>query len=101
MCFHFQFSSLVCIKIGITSSPIGLKTFAITAEIKKYNSIFKKKKMRHDILVLLAKATLNSIKVLNSKALIDSVIRHDELILISNVRKEHNLVKEETANLET
>ena len=57
--------------------------------------------MRHDILVLLAKATLNSIKVLNSKALIDSVIRHDELILISNVRKEHNLVKEETANLET
>ena len=41
--------------------------------------------MRHDILVLLAKATLNSIKVLNSKALIDSVIRHDELILISNV----------------
>ena len=57
--------------------------------------------MRHDILVLLAKATLNSIKVLNSKALIDSVIRHDELILISNVRKEHNRVKEETANLKT
>ena len=57
--------------------------------------------MRHEILVLLAKATLNSIKVLNSKALINSVIRHDELILISNVRKEHILVKEETTNLKT
>ena len=30
--------------IGITSSAIGLKICAITAEIKKYNSIIKKPK---------------------------------------------------------
>ena len=33
------FSSLVGIKIGITSSTIGVKICAITARIKKYKSI--------------------------------------------------------------
>ena len=55
----------------ITSFPIGLKTFAITARINKYMSIIKKKKNKHDKIVLLAKSKLNSIKVLTSKALID------------------------------
>ena len=36
------FDSLVGIPIGITSSAIGLKICAITAEIKKYKSIIKK-----------------------------------------------------------
>ena len=36
------FASLVGIPIGITSSAIGLKICAITAEIKKYKSIIKK-----------------------------------------------------------
>ena len=40
----FTFASLVCIPIGITSSAIGLKIYAITAAIKKYKSIIKKKK---------------------------------------------------------
>ena len=35
---------LVHIPIGITSSEIGLKIFVITAVIKKYKSIIKKKK---------------------------------------------------------
>ena len=38
------FASLVGILIGITSSAIGLKICAITAGIKKYKSIIKKKK---------------------------------------------------------
>ena len=38
------FASLVGIQIGITSSALGLKTCVITAEIKKYKSIIKKKK---------------------------------------------------------
>ena len=38
------FASLVGILIGITSSAIGLKIFAITAGIKKYKSIIKEKK---------------------------------------------------------
>ena len=47
------FASLVGIPIGIASSAIGLKICAITAGIKKYKSIIKKKK--HDKIILLAK----------------------------------------------
>ena len=47
------FPSLVGIAIGSTSFAIGLKICAITAGIKRYKSIIKKKK--HDSIVLLAK----------------------------------------------
>ena len=40
--------------------------------IKKYKSIIKKKKKKHDKVVLLAKTKLNSIEVLISNALTDS-----------------------------
>ena len=49
------FASLVGIPIGITSSATGLKVRVITAGIKKYKSIIKKKKKNHDKIVLLAK----------------------------------------------
>ena len=67
-----DFASLVGIPIGITSSAIGIKVFAITKAIKTYKSIFKNKKKKHDKIVLLAKSTLNNIEVLITKALIDS-----------------------------
>ena len=61
------FASLVCIPIGITSPAIGLNFCVITARIKEYKSISKKKKKKQD---------KNSIinKNLISKALIDSNI---------------------------
>ena len=45
------FTFLVSIPIGITSSGIGLKICAITAAIKKYKSIIKKKKKKQDKIV--------------------------------------------------
>ena len=48
---------------------------------------------------MLAKFKLNSIEVLISKALIDSVISHDEFVLINNVLKEYNKMKEEIKNM--
>ena len=80
------------------SSAIGLKICAIAAGIKKYKSIIKKKKKKHDKIVLLAKSKLNSIEVLIFTALIDSVISHDEPVLINNVLKEYNEMKEEIKN---
>ena len=47
------FASLVCISVDITCSVVGLKICAITAGIKKYNSIIKEKKNKHDEKVLL------------------------------------------------
>ena len=70
------FASLLGVPIGITSSAIGLKICAITAGIKKYKSIIKKKKKKHDKIVLQAIFKLNNIEVLISKALIDSNISH-------------------------
>ena len=95
------FASLLSIPIGITSSEIALEICAIAAGIKKFKSIIKKKKKNLDKIVLLAKSKLNSIEILSSKVLIDSVISHDEFILISNVLKEHNEMKEEIKNLKT
>ena len=47
------FASLVCISVDIICSVVRLKICAITAGNKKYNSIIKKKKNRHDEKVLL------------------------------------------------
>ena len=60
------FASLVGIPIGITSSSIGLKICVIIARIKKYKSINKKIKKKHDKIICLAKSKLNSIEVLIS-----------------------------------
>ena len=50
---------------------------------------------------MLAKSKLNSIEVLISKALINSVISHDESVVIKNVLIEYNEMKEEIKNLKT
>ena len=73
------FASVIDIPIRITSSAIGLKIWAIAAGIKKYKSVIKKKKKKHDKIVLLGKYKINKIEFLISKALIDSNISHDEL----------------------
>ena len=60
---YFSFSSywfcFICFIslcfVGVTSSAVGIKICAITAEIKKFKSIIKKKKKEHDKLVLLGK----------------------------------------------
>ena len=56
---------------------------------------------KHDAILLLAKSELNSIEVLISKALIDSIISHDEIALINNVLKENNKMKEKIKDLKT
>ena len=60
----------------------------MAAEIKKYESIIKKKKNKHDQIVLPGKSKLNGIGVLIYKTLIDSDISHDEFPLINNVLTE-------------
>ena len=48
---------------------------------------------------MLAKYKLNSTEVLISKALIDSNISNDEIILINYVLKEYGEIKEEIKNV--
>ena len=42
------FTSLVCVTFGTSSSAVGIKLCAEIAGIKKYKSIIKKKKKKHD-----------------------------------------------------
>ena len=53
------------------------------------------KKKKHYKIVLQPKSKLNSIEILISKALIDSVISHDEYVSINNVLKEYEEIKKE------
>ena len=64
------FASLVYVSVGITNSAVRIKSHAITAGIKNYQSIIKKKKIKHDEIVLLGKDKLNTIEILISRALI-------------------------------
>ena len=89
-----MFASIVCVPVGIASSAAGLKMCAITAEIKKHESIINKKNRKHDEIVLLGKIKLDAIEVLSSKALIDSYISHDEFLSVNNVLREFNEMKE-------
>ena len=57
------FATLSDIPLGITSSAIGVKICVIIAAIKKYKSIIKKKKKKHDKLFSIAKSKLNSVEV--------------------------------------
>ena len=89
------FASLVGIPIGIASSTIGLKICVITIGIKKYKLIIKKKRKKHDKIVLSLNSKLNSIEVLISQALIDLSISHNEFVLINNVLQDFYHMKEE------
>ena len=97
-CVSISAFAFVGIPIGITSAAIGLKICVITAGVKKYKSITKKKKKKHNKIVLLAKCKLYGIEVFISKALIDSNISHDEFVLINNILKEFYNTKEEIKN---
>ena len=51
----YGFAFLLGTPVGIASSAIRLKICSITALIKRYKSMIKKKKKKHDKIVLLAK----------------------------------------------
>ena len=78
--------SLVGISLGIASSAIGLKLCVITPGFKN--------------IVMLAKdkLKLHNTKVLLSKNLVSSFSRFDEFVLVNNILKEYDNIKEVTKN---
>ena len=95
-CISFSaFASLVNIRAGIMSSTIGLNICAIIARIKKYKSIIKKKEKKHDKIVLLGKTDLHCKESVFSRPLIDSYIIQDDFLLVDNVLRKYDYMKEE------
>ena len=71
-------------------------------ETRKQQKINKQEnKNNHEKVLLLVKTKLNSMEVLISRALIKLYILHDEFVLVNNVLKEYDGVKEEIQNLRT
>ena len=60
--------------------------------------MIKKKRKKHDKIVLLAKSKLSNIEVLISKTFIDSNICHAKFVLTSNALKEFFNMKKEIKN---
>ena len=77
------FVSLVPIPVGIISSAVGKKIWAIIAGIKKYQPIIKKKTKKHDNIVLLGKDKLNAIEIPIFNSLIDSYISHEKFVFVN------------------
>ena len=76
------------------SSAMEIKICVVAAFIKKYKSVIKKKEKKHDKTVFSATSKLNLREVLISKTLIDSDVSHNEFVLIKNVLKEYDKLKE-------
>ena len=94
------FASLVGVPVGIANSTVGIKICAISVWIKNYKSVIKKNRKKHDKIVLLAKTKLITIKILVSKALMNSYINHDEYVSVNNVLREYDEMTEEIKILE-
>ena len=83
----FASASLPGIPIGIACPAIGRKICEITARIKSYKSITRKKRKKHDKIYLFQKTKVNSIEVLIFRTLIDSYINRDKSVSVKDVLK--------------
>ena len=85
----FCWSSCGNSKCGVTL--IFSLTTGIVKKITEYN---KKKKKKHDKILLFAKSKLNSIETLISQVLIDMEISHEEFITILKERDKYEKMKD-------
>ena len=72
--------------------------FFTTGIVKKLLNITRKKKKKHDKIIMLAKSKLNSIDTLISHALIDMDISHEEFITILKEKDRYEMMKDNLRN---
>ena len=89
-----SFTSIVGAPVGIASASLTLFFSLSTGIVEKLLNITRKKKKKHDKVLMLAKSKLNSIKTLISQALIDMDISHKEFITILNEKEKYDNMKD-------
>ena len=89
-----SFTSIVGAPVGIASASFTLIFSLTTGIVKKLLNITRKKKKKHDKILMLAKSKLNSIDTLISQALIDMDISHEEFITILKEKDKYEKMKE-------
>ena len=81
-----SFTSIIGAPVGIASASFTLIFSLTTGIVKKLLNITRKKKKKHDKILMLAKSKLNSVEKLISQALIGMEISHEEFITILVLR---------------
>ena len=93
-----SFKSIIGAPVGIASASFTL-IFSLTAGIvKKLLNITRKKKKKHDKILMLAKSKLSSIDTLMSQVLIDMETSHEEFIKILNEKDRYEKIKKNLKN---
>ena len=93
-----SFSSVIGIPAEIVSAIFTLIFSLATGIVKKLLDITRKKKKKHDKILMLAKSKFNSIDTLISQALIDMDISHEEFITILKENNRYEMMKENLKN---
>ena len=96
-----SFTSVIGISAGLASTSFTLVFSLTTGIIKKLLKIARKKKKKHNKIVILAKNKLSSIESLMSQALIDLDISHEEFKTIVNEKEKYELMKESIRNIKS
>ena len=87
------------VPVGIVSASFTLSFSLTTGIIKKLLSITRKKRKKHDKILMLAKIKLNIIETLVSQVLIDMEIMHEEFVTILNEKDKYEKMKENLKNV--
>ena len=69
-----------------------------TGIVKKLPDITRKKRKKHDKIIMLAKSKLNSIDTLISQALIDMHMSHEEFVTILREKDRYEMIKDNLKN---
>ena len=93
-----MFTSIVGAPVGIASASFTLIFSLTTGITKKLLNITRKKKKKHDKILMLAKSKLNSIETLISQALIHMDINHGEFITILKEKDKYKKMKDNLRN---
>ena len=89
-----SFTSIIGAPVGIASASFTLIFSQTTGIVKKLLNITrKKKKKKHDKILMLAKSKFDSIETLISQALIDMKISHEQFITIFKERDKYEKMK--------
>ena len=94
--FH---ATVVGIPVGIAGASLTLMFTVTTGVVKKLLSVTRKKKKKHNKIMVLARNKLNIIEILLSSALSDFDISHKEFAKIINEKVKYEGIKENIKNV--
>ena len=88
-----SFTSVIGTSVGIVSASFPLIFSLLTEIIKKLLNMTRKKKKKHDKILMLAESKFNSIETLISQALNDLNITDEEFKMIFNKKDKYGRMK--------